>query len=691
MSSPPYSDSESLDGADLDERADRVRMYKYGSLIVLGAVAAAYHLSQVYFALVDSNLHRAVHLGFMIVGATIVAYDPDPDGFRDRAGNAIALFEAALAVGVTYYLYTNFRRIMFDQIGMFETNDILAGLLMMALVFDATRRVYGPILPAVGVVGLIYAKYGPYFPGILNHSGLGWERLVQGLTVEYQTGLFGVITGVSATFIVVFMFLAGLLEAYGALNYFLQLGTLFGRRIKSGLAQMTTIASLGMGSINGSAAANAATTGAFTIPLLKRHGLHEDTAASFESVASSGGQIMPPIMGAAAFVMAELTGTPYIGIIKIALFPALLFYGSVAVGVHLTTMKEGIEEVDEDQEVEMSAKALDRQRALDDLFGKSAGKVSFDNISVRNLIVEGLALWIPVAVLLYTMVILLWDPLFAGFVSIVSAVPAAFLQSVLLREGYDLRDFAIDTLDGLGRGLENAAPIGVAIGVMNVFVGVMNLTAFAQTFASSLVSLSGGVLAVLLLLAMFAAVLFGLGMPTVAAYITAVLLIAPALADAGVSLLSAHFFVFYFAILSAITPPVAIACLVAARVSGGDFWNTCRLSLLLATPLFVLPYVFVVNESLLFWTLPGTIVTFLFSAVAFVGMSAALVNYLDGPLPTPVRGLLLASAGVVLFAPLVPEPMLARLGASALIVAVLVWQGEFLPDDLSDVLDKTVR
>ncbi len=650
----------------------RVRMAKYGFLIALGVASTVYHLWFTQLFPFEQDQHKIAHLGFMLVGAAVLAYTPEPETRRERFGNYATLFEAALSAVVAVYLFTAFNRIVYEQLGIYTDLDLFMGLLIILLLLDVCRRVYGPMLSLVGVAGLVYALYGPYFPGILNHNGVQAERLVQGLTVEFGSGVFGVIVEVSGTFIIIFMILAGLLEAYGALEYFVQVGTLIGKRVRSGLAQMTTVASMGMGSVNGSAAANAATTGAFTIPLLKRHGLDRDTAAAYEAVASSGGQIMPPIMGAAAFIMAEITGTSYLKIIVVGFLPALLFYGTVAIGVHLTTVKEGLtSEIDEEELTDVETVDRDRKNALDRIFGRTTTAVSFGQISVRNLLVEGLALWVPLAVLLYALVVLLYDPLYAGFLSIMSAFPAAFVQGIFFRDGYGIRDFLVDTMDGLGRGMENAAPIAVSLGVMNIFVGVLNLTGFTQVFASSLVELSGGVLALLLMFAMVAALLFGLGMPTVAAYITAVLLIAPALTEAGIDLLAAHFFVFYFAILSALTPPVAIACLVTARVAGGNFWRTAGKSLVLGGPLFVLPYVFVVNDSLLFWSVPATPITFVVVGIGLVAVVTAIVNYFSGQLRIPSRAGLLVAAGAAMFAPLVPMTVAVQTVATLTIFALL--------------------
>ncbi|WP_137284685.1 TRAP transporter permease [Halorussus salinisoli] len=668
----------------------RQRTAKYAVLIALGVASLVYHLWFTRTYGLEMNKHIVVHVALMLLATGIVAFEPGAETTRERVGNAVALLEGVAGFLTAGYIVLGYDRIVYQQLGVYTTADTAAGLLIVLLALDLCRRIYGPILSVVGVVGIVYALYGPYFPGLLHHQGVDPLRFIQGITVGFGSGVFGIITKVSATYIVVFMILAGLLEAYGALEYFIKLGSLLGGRIQSGIAQMTTIASMGMGSVNGSAAANAATTGAFTIPLLKNHDVEKDTAAAFEAVASSGGQIMPPVMGAAAFIMAQITGEGYLTVITVGFLPALLFYGTVSIGVHLTTLKEGITDTaDTDELSEMDTGQQERSEALASLFGSSTDPVSFDGVSARRLLVDGLALWVPLGVLLFTLVVLLYEPLYAGFWAIIAAFIAAFLQGIFFRDRYGVKDFAIDTLDGCARGLENAAPLAVALMVMNLFVGVLNLTGFTQTFAQNLIALSGGMLPLLLVFAMAAALLFGLGMPTVAAYITSVLLIAPALTNMGIDLLSAHFFVFYFAILSALTPPVAIACLVTSEISGGTFWRTARKSLVLAGPLFVLPYVFVVNDSLLYWTFPQTITTFLVLGAAFIAMVISFVNYLAGELPVALRGALFAVSATVMFAPILPATPLVR-GVGAILIATMVlWRLNSLPASLQTLLGQS--
>lgn len=491
----------------------------------------------------------------------------------------------------------------------------------------------------------------------------------------------------------IFIIFVVFLESYGALGYFIKLGSKAGSYIKSGITQTAVISSLGMGSVNGSAAANSATTGAFTIPLLKRQGLNRNTAASIESVASSGGQIMPPIMGAAAFIMAEITGTGYLHIITVGVVPALLFYATIVFAVHMLTVKEGAElaelqgniDTDETDVLEEDDK---EKRTIDEVaLGKKSTKAdlldeTISSDSILETFLSGLYLWIPVAVLVYTLVVLRWSPLYAGFWSTIVTIPIALVQALLVGDDYrtSVATFAGDTLDAIRLGIQNAAPIALAAAVMGLFVGILSLTGFTQSFAQSLIDFSGGQLYLLLFFAMCGAILFGMGMPTVAAYIVSVLLVAPALVDMGLRLETAHFFVFYFAILSGITPPVAICCIITSEIANGNFWRICQKSILLGAPLFVLPYIFVANSELLYWAFPTTIVTALLVFLGMISFSAAMIRYMNGALTRSVQiGLVLSSLGLI-FTPVLPVPATMAMGVRwVLAIALLgffVWKGD---------------
>jgi len=651
---------------------------KYIFLVLLGIAGVVYHLWFARTYGIEMQLHLVVHLGFMMVAITAISFDPQvarEDGWLKVLDNYLVLpAELVGSAGIAIYLWMNYERLAVFSIGVYSDMDFYLGILLLALIIDQSRRAFGNILPAVGIVGIIYALTGPYFPSILRHGGIDFRRLVTSQTVEFA-GVYDTLVQVAATYIVIFIVFAAFLEAYGAMDYFVRIGAKVGSYVKSGITQTAVVTSVAMGSVNGSAAANAATTGAFTIPLMKNQGISKETSAAIESVASSGGQIMPPIMGAAAFVMAEITGTSYLHIITIGLLPALLFYGTIAVAVHMITLKEGagltnLEDIEGGEESEIE----DKEKTIDDISMGTASAPSDVSVlaeasqtSFLASVLKGMYLWIPVTILVYTLVILQYDPVYAGFFSTLSIFPVALAQGLYFNDDKKaaVRNFVENTIEGCRLGISNAAPITMAVAVIAIFVGVLNITGFTQTLAQSLISLSGGELALLLFFAMFAAILFGLGMPTVAAYIVAVLLIAPALVNLGIRLETAHFFVFYFAILSAITPPVAIACIITAEISGGNFWRVAGKSLILGMPLFLLPYVFVTNDAIMYWTFPETAVLFPVLFLGMVCLSIASINYLNGDLSWPFRiGIGLVGAGI-LFAPLLPV-------ADQLVRAVLI-------------------
>lgn len=641
---------------------------KYVFLVLLGIVGVVYHL---WFALtygIEMQLHLVIHLGFMMVAIAAISIDPQvsrEDGWLSILDNYLVLpIELIGSAGIMIYLWMNYERLAIFSIGVYSDVDFYIGIFLLLLIIDQSRRVFGNILPAVGVIGIIYALAGPYFPSILRHGGIDFRRLITSQTVAFS-GVYDTLVEVAATYIVIFIVFAAFLEAYGAMNYFVNIGAKVGSYVKSGITQTAVITSVAMGSVNGSAAANAATTGAFTIPLMKNQGISKETSAAIESVASSGGQIMPPIMGAAAFVMAEITGTSYLHIITIGLLPALLFYGTIAVAVHMITLKEsaGLSNLKDVGNGSPKAEIDESKKTIEDISMGTATQPSDVSVlseagqtSFLTSIAKGLYLWIPVSILVYTLVVLQYDPVYAGFFSTLAIFPVVLLQELYFNDDKNaaFRNFIENTIEGCRLGISNAAPITMAVAVIAIFVGVLNQTGFTQALAQSLISLSGGELFLLLIFAMFAAILFGLGMPTVAAYIVAVLLIAPALVNLGVRLETAHFFVFYFAILSAITPPVAIACIITAEISKGNFWHVAAKSMILGMPLFLLPYVFVTNDAIMYWEFPWTLVLFPVLLLGLICLSIASISYLNGDLSWPFRTVIGVVGFGILFVPILP-------------------------------------
>jgi TRAP transporter 4TM/12TM fusion protein len=548
----------------------------------------------------------------------------------------ITLLSAGLAIALAAYVEFNFQRLQFDAPVLGYTQfDFIVGALIIALVSDATRRAYGFAITSVVFAAIAYAMAGPWLPGFLGHTGMTWQDVARFGAVGLS-GTYGFILGVGTTWVAVFIMFAGMAKTYGALDYILDVGTELGNKLRSGVVQVAVISSMAMGSITGSAAANTATTGSFTIPMMKRQGVREDFAAAIESVASSGGQMMPPVMGVAAFIMADILQVPYVRIIQAGILPALLFYFSVGIAVQFVVLK----------------------------FGWTTEKSGeFD----RGILREGAHFAVPMAVLVYTLVVLRLTPLSAGLYTSVTMVATMYVRNLVV-EGASMGtvvDTTRQTFEGFRDGAVDMAPLVGVLAAMGVIISMLTQTGLAQKVSLRMVGLAGGVLITVLVMAMLLSILFGLGMPTPAAYILVVILVAPGIIQIGVPEITAHLFVFYFAMLSAITPPVAVAVAVGSRIADSDFLTTGMQALRIGAPGFFIPFAFVTNPSLIFWSLPETPIHAVIVFVGVVALVAATTGF-DGrhDLGVPHRGAYLALSLGTLYVPV--TAVQATAGALAL-------------------------
>jgi TRAP transporter 4TM/12TM fusion protein len=556
-----------------------------------------------------------------------------------RFDGLLCLISAAAAIGATAYIELNFDRLQFDApvLGYTQT-DILIGFVIVLLVIDATRRAYGWAITSVVLASIAYALAGPVLPGFLGHTGMTLAEVARYGAVGL-TGTYGFILEIGTTWVAIFIMFAGMAKAFGALDYILDLGGQFGNRLRSGVVHVAVIASMAMGSITGSAAANTATTGSFTIPMMQRQGVRDDFAAAIESVASSGGQMMPPVMGVAAFLMADILQVPYVRIIQAGLLPALLFYFSVGIAVQFVVLK----------------------------FGWTTERTTgFD----RSLLWQGAHFAVPLAVLIYTLVVLRLTPLSAGLYTSIVLIATAAVRNLLVEDASldTLVSTGKQTLSGFRQGALDIVPLVGVLASMGVIVSMLTQTGLAQKISLRMVSLAGGILIAVLLMAMLLSILFGLGMPTPAAYILVVILVAPGLVEIGIPQLTAHLFVFYFAMLSAITPPVAVAVAVGSRIAGANFMQTGKQALRIGAPGFLIPYALIANPELIFWSFPMTLAVAFVVFAGVVALVAATVGY-DGhdDLGLGYRtGYLLLGAGAM-YAPSLP----VQLGAAALVLVGL--------------------
>jgi TRAP transporter 4TM/12TM fusion protein len=473
---------------------------------------------------------------------------------------------AFISLFTTFFFYFDYEN-MVERVGVPSMGDVMVGTLLVVVVIIVTWRVWGFIIPLLSFITILYGLFGHYLEGFFYHSGIDFPRLT-GYLSTYFMGTLGSFTGLSATLIIHFLLFGALLQVMGGAKLIEKLSIIIGSRFRSGAPQTAVVSSLLFGMISGSTAANVATTGAFTIPLMKRRGYHPDFAGAVEAVASTGGQIMPPVMGVSAFIIASLTDIPYVQIAIAAFLPALVYYGNLSFAVWVRTRKRGFTIIKQDSELPV--------------------------IRIRDVLKEHGHLVIPVAILTWR-IFIGETPAKAVLYANLSLVALGLISTIILgrRElGKALIQFGCEVYKGLVDGAREGAKLGVILASMGIIIEMFTVTGFGQRLSHTIVELAGGQPLLLIFLAAILCLFFGMGMPTPGAYLLTVLLSAPVLIKVGFPVLSVHMFVFYFAIISAITPPVAIGALVAVGISGGKYLGTALHAMRLALPGFLLPFYF---------------------------------------------------------------------------------------------------
>lgn len=527
--------------------------------------------------------------GVIILGGSIVAYTLLE--MRDSLSEERYLDTSLLAgitgftVLMTGYILANFDLLFFTRVGYALWYEYLMGATMLAIILYLTYREFGLVFMGVVVFVISYARWGDYFPGLLHHGGFSWERIILASSMDFA-GIYGSLTQLVAAWIAMLMLFAGLFRAYGAFTLIKRIAARASTVARSGAAQSAVIASLIIGMITGAAVANAAMTGSFTIPLMKEDGIKAKTAGAVEAVASAGSQIMPPIMAATAFVMAALLSISYAEVLIAGLIPAVVFYLSVATGVHYRAISQRTRpQVD-----------LDSLSLIDDLELKTRRELALDVVKFG----------IPFLVLIWALGIARLTVSTAGLYG--SATMVVFGIGVPAADsaynGRDVKTPVVEgvqqTVDGMKYGLKLFAPIMIIVAVVNGLVDILNATGMPGVFALYLLTFAGGIMLFGVVLAMIICIILGMGMPTVAAYTLVALLVAPTLTgEFGIPVLAAHFFVFYAAMLSGITPPIAINVIVTTGLAESDFWETAFEAVRIAIVLFVLPFTFIYNPEII--------------------------------------------------------------------------------------------
>jgi len=473
--------------------------------------------------------------------------------------------------------------------------DIYLGVVAILLVLEATRRVTGWAIVVLCILFLGYAYFGKYFPEIIATKGFSTERISSTMYLSLS-GIYGIPLKVMFDYIVLFILFGSFLEATGGVSFFLNLAISLGGRFPGGLAQISVISSGLMGMISGSAVANVATTGAFTIPTMKKGGYEPNFAGAVETVASTGGQLMPPVMGAAAFVMADYIGVPYASVCMRALVPALMYYFILGLNIYFYAQ-------------------------CNNLYGMSKEEIP----QISEIIKKQGFLLIPIILLIICLA--------KGYSPTIAALSALIGLLIICWFRRETRLDWSKAYEALQRTGMAGVQVGVPAAAAGVILGVFMLTGLGTKIASVLIQISAGSVFILLIISMLTSIIFGMGLPTTPCYILLATLIGPALTEMGIPKILAHLFLFYFGMLSMITPPVAMAAYAAAAISGGSFYKTGFLAWKMGLPIFIIPYFFVYYPG---FALIGSWFDILHAIfIAFIGLSSctiAIVGYFKGEL-----------------------------------------------------------
>lgn len=556
---------------------------------VLAVLFASFQLYTAIFGILPAQIQRSVHLAF-IFALVYLLYPASGKADRKKFG-WIDVLLSIIGFSVAMYISLNFEALLL-RAGDQNTLDIAIGIVGIIFVLEGARRVVGLPIAIIATVFLVYAFVGPYMPGFLNHRGYSLSRIVSHMYYTTE-GIIGIPLGVAATFIFLFIMLGSFLEKTGIGEFFIDLANSVAGFAAGGPAKVAVITSALEGTVSGSSVANTVGSGSFTIPLMKSLGYKPEFAAAVEAAASTGGQLMPPIMGAAAFLMAEFIGIPYSHIAKAAIIPALLYFTGIFISVHLEAKKLGMRGMSKDELPKISKVMLDR------------GYLFIPLVGIVYFLMEGST---PVKAALYGL----------GLSVVTSAIRKSTRLS--LRSIYE----------ALEQGAKNALGVSMACACAGIIVGTITLTGLGLKLGNGLVALSGGKLLLTLFFTMITSLILGMGAPTTANYVITSTIAAPALVLLGVPVLAAHMFTFYFGIIADITPPVALAAFAGSAIAKSNPLKTGVQASKLAIAAFIIPYMFVLNPAiLLIDTTPVQIAQMIITAIiGMIGISSAMENYL---------------------------------------------------------------
>ncbi len=630
----PETDAERAAEKVLEKADAEARFRKYGgrwavAVTVIAVAMSIFHLYTSGFGTLMAMKQRSVHLAFLVL-LTFLLYPGSKRAPRNRP-SVVDWIWIILSVSSSLYIFFTFEA--FSMRGTAIPLDITMGAILIVCVLEATRRSVGKELMILALVFLAYGYWGEYIPGVLGHTGFTYKRIVYQLFLSSE-GIFGISLGVSATYIFLFILFGAFLTETGMGRFIKDLAMSLAGRTIGGEAKVSIVASGLMGMINGSAVGNVAATGTFTIPLMTGAGFKPVFAAAVVAVAGTGGMIMPPVMGAASFIMAEFLGLHYGVIMLAAAIPAVLYYLAEYAVIHIEAVKTGMRPIPRDEIIPLTKVMRERGHLI-----------------------------VPIVVIVYLLLIGR-TPLYAAFYGIIASIAVSFLTKATR---LTWKSF----FKAMESGARQSVGVGIACAVVGNIIGITNLTGLGLVLGDNIVSLAGGSVLITTFLTMIVCVILGMGLPTTACYIVTATIAAPALMKLGVNPLAAHMFTYYFACLSNLTPPVAIASYGAAGLSGQSpsavGWTGFRISL----AGFLIPFTFIFNPELLlvggnFVSISISTVT---SIIGVIALASSLQNYLYAPMNVVQRAGMFFGALLLIFPGIITD-----IAGVALAGAIFFWQ-----------------
>lgn len=527
------------------------------TFLVVAICFVCFHMYTAFFGAFPGVIQKGIHLGFVLTLFFLGEVASEKTKLPIKL-LALVLMVAGI-LGTGYYVLIDEQ--LQNRLGVVTQPDIIFGIILLAVIFIAAQRCVGNAMVIVTLVFIAYGFFGPHFPGFLAHQGLNLRRFIN-LVFITTDGVWGTPIYASALYIVLFVILGAVLQETGVGDYLTDLATSAFGKYRGGPAKVAVVASGFFGSISGSPVANVIGTGTFTIPLMKRNGFSSEYAGAVEAAASTGGQIMPPIMGATAFIIAEMLGVPYFEIVTAAIIPAVLYYVALLVAVDMNAMKHGLRGVPK------------------------------EDLPKAKMLLKRIYLIAPLVFLVLALGVFKMTIARTGFYTIVITILIALLDSKVKMTLEVWKRIFVSAAKGV-------IPVAVACAMAGIISGVIVGSGIGFKLSSSLIEIAAGRMIVLLVLTMVVCLIMGMGVPTTAAYLVLAILVAPALTRMGLAPKAAHLFIFYFGIISAVTPPVALAAYAGAGIAKCSPSKTGFVAFKLAISGFLLPYMFVYNNELL--------------------------------------------------------------------------------------------